>query len=40
MLRCCKSVATHFVVECEYLTAYSPHYSNLLAALLAAHKQP
>jgi len=40
MLRCCKSVATHFVVECEYLTEYSPHYSNLLAALLAAHKQP
>ena len=31
---------THFVVECEYLTAYSPHYFNLLAALLAAHKQP
>ena len=25
----------HFVVECEYLTEYSPHYSNLLAALLA-----
>ena len=30
----------HFVVECEYLTEYSPHYSNLLAALLATHKQP
>ena len=35
MLCYCKSVATHFVVECEYLTAYLPHYSNLLAALLA-----
>ena len=31
---------THFVVECEYLTAYSPHYSNSPVALLAAHKQP
>jgi len=29
----------NFVVECEYLTEYSPYYSNLLAALLAAHKQ-
>ena len=36
----CGMFVENFVVECEYLTEYSPHYSNLLAALLAAHKQP
>ena len=35
MLCCCKSFATHFVGECEYLTEYLPHYFNLFAALLA-----
>ena len=34
MLCCCKSFATHFVGECEYLTEYLPHYFNLLATLL------